>query len=139
MDGRGTRREAPAGMAGARRGGVRRTLAAVAVLSMTTVGGVLAGTARPAAADSVSTYRTRGTYTVTVPAGTTRIDIRLLGAAGYSGDDVTAGPTVMSVGGAGGSGADGRMGFWLADTFVQPGDVLRVVVGAEGGGGSRGY
>ncbi|WP_432837427.1 RICIN domain-containing protein [Dactylosporangium sp. CA-092794] len=113
-----------------------RPLAAVAALGLAATSAVLAGTGRPAAAAEPSAYSwsTPGTYTVTVPAGASRISLLAIGAAGYPGDRATD----ASLGGAGGSGS--RMAtVFPVGTMVQPGHVLQVVVGALGGGAARGY
>jgi len=77
-------------------------------------------------------FTTAGTYYVTVPDRIDGFELDGVGGAGYAGD-----PGSLASGGAGGSGTHVHGTF--GDVVFFPGDVLKVVVGAKGGGGQRGY
>lgn len=91
----------------------------------------------PAGADTVTKqYVAPGTYTVTIPQYTTSVNIVAEGASGTAGS---------ASGGGGSSGGTGGLGSQLnttipvaPNTFIFPGQVLQVAVGAQGGGGAAG-
>jgi hypothetical protein len=80
------------------------------------------------------TFTTAGTYYVTVPDHFDGLELDGVGGAGYAGDPSSSG---SSKGGAGGSGTRVHVTFGPAAFSV--GDVFKIVVGAKGGGGQRGY
>jgi hypothetical protein len=91
----------------------------------------------PAAADTVTMqYRTPGTYSVSIPQYTTSVNIVAEGASGTAGGASGGGG---SSGGAGGLGSQLNATIPVApNTFIFPGQVLQVSVGAQGGGGAGG-
>src|SRR4051812_16081379 len=120
-------------------------LAAVVAASVLAAAGMAATTLAPPAAAATPTktsthsYATAGTYTLTVPndistTSKTATVVDLVGGAGFAGDNSALNG---SSGGAGGSGTHGHLE--LGAPNVQPGDVLKIVVGSKGGGGQRGY
>lgn len=114
----------------------RRITGAIAAGVLLGAGALLVLPGEPATADITTqptqTFSSAGTYYVTVPGTLDYVDLHGLGGAGFGGDDSSS---KWSRGGAGGSGTDVRVhvGNQLG------GHQLKIVVGAKGGGGQRGY
>ena len=78
-------------------------------------------------AHRVISYTTAGTYSYTVPAGVTSIDLLAAGGGGSGGGAYFS----FTAGGAGGGGGGGQVQN-LTSVSVTPGQVLTIVVGAGG-------
>lgn len=78
-------------------------------------------------------FDTAGTYTYTIPEGTTKIDVAILGAGGSGGCYLTTQKTTS--GGASG-GASGYLNF-IEELQVTPGSIANIVVGAKGNSVTR--
>lgn len=78
-------------------------------------------------------FDTAGTYTYTIPEGTTKIDVAIIGAGGSGGCYLTTQNTTS--GGASG-GASGYLNF-IEELQVTPGSIANIVVGAKGNSVTR--
>jgi sugar lactone lactonase YvrE len=106
---------------------VRPLLAAVTALCLWHVPGAGAATVRDA-------YTTPGTYSLTIPAYATNVNVIANGAGGTDGS-FSGGNG--SAGGTGGAGSEVNADIPIVDgSFISPGDTLKIAVGARGAGGS---
>ncbi|HMK46865.1 MAG TPA: hypothetical protein VK436_09585 [Methanocella sp.] len=84
-----------------------------------------------------SNYTTAGTYTFTVPAGLTSLNVTLIGGGGGGGGG-NYGASMYQYGGSGGGGGSGYM-TTKTNLAVTPGQAITVTVGAGGAGGAPVY